>query len=126
MGIRIKDYAIIYMVGDIDRTERFYRDMLGIELERQSADDGPDWLYARLHDGLEILFFQGEATVGQTPVLVLGLQEGHIDTVVEELADKGVEIATPVAEAPGGWSADIFDPDGHLLSFFQSDTLPRR
>lgn len=48
-----------------------------------------------------------------------------VTTAVAALAAAGVEIVTPVTEAPGGWSADFKDPDGHLLSFYQDGKLPR-
>jgi glyoxylase I family protein len=37
----------------------------------------------------------------------------------------GVEIVTPVSEAPGGWSAELKDPDGHALALYQDGALPR-
>jgi glyoxylase I family protein len=46
--------------------------------------------------------------------------------VVASLAAAGVEIVTPVSEAPGGWSADFRDPEGHLMSFFQDAALPKK
>lgn len=40
-------------------------------------------------------------------------------------AAAGIEIVTPVSQAPDGWFADIRDPDGHIVSFYQSDKLAR-
>lgn len=40
------------------------------------------------------------------------IAEGGIDDMVSELAGKGVTIVTPVSHAPGGWSAEIKDPEG--------------
>jgi predicted enzyme related to lactoylglutathione lyase len=42
------------------------------------------------------------------------------------LAEKGATIVTPVSHAPGGWSAEFFDPDGHTISMYQSEEAPRR
>jgi hypothetical protein len=47
-----------------------------------------------------------------------------IPSVLESLSEKGVEIVNPVSEAPGGWSADFKDPDGHPLAFYQLGSLP--
>ena len=48
------------------------------------------------------------------------------DDMVSELAGKGVTIVTPVSHAPGGWSAEIKDPEGHVLSMYQSADKPRK
>jgi hypothetical protein len=37
----------------------------------------------------------------------------------------GVEFVTAAIEAPGGWSAEFKDPDGHGLALFQDGALPR-
>jgi len=57
---------------------------------------------------------------------VFTLEKGGIDNLVEQLARKGVEIVVPVSEAPGGWTSDFLDPDGHVFSFYQSEKAPRR
>lgn len=79
----------------------------------------------RIGNEVELLVFPGDPQPGNTPGIVFGLAEGGIDTVVASLAAAGVDIVTPVTEAPGGWSADFKDPDGHVISFFQSEALPR-
>ncbi|MBK1441126.1 VOC family protein [Parapedobacter sp. ISTM3] len=121
-----KGIAIIFNVSDIDRTEHFYRNVLGIETVRQSGGDEADWLIAKWEDHVELLFFQGTEKAGRSPVVVFELEDGYMESVLEKLANEGVEIVTPVTEAPGGWSAEIADPDGHPLAFFQSGELPLR
>ena len=66
-----------------------------------------------------------EGKRGDTPAIVFDLDEGGIDDVVAELARQGVNIVTPVSEAPGGWSADFLDPDGFGLGLWQAGDLPR-
>lgn len=127
MGVKLKNgIAVVFNVSDIGRTERFYRDTLGIEVERQPGGDEPDWLMAKLSSDIELLFFEGAGEIGRSPVVVFELEEGYIESVLEKLAKEGVEIVTPVSEAPGGWSADFSDPDGHPLAFYQSGDLPLR
>jgi predicted enzyme related to lactoylglutathione lyase len=75
--------AVCYYVNDVNRTEAFYRD-------------------------------------------VLGFAEGGIDDMVSELAGKGVTIVTPVSHAPGGWSAEFKDLEGHVLSMYQPADKPRK
>ena len=66
-----------------------------------------------------------QAPSGASPQVVFGLAQGGIDAIVASLAQAGVEVVTPVTEAPGGWSAEFKDPAGHNLSLYQDDALPR-
>lgn len=118
---KLGSLAIIFTVKDLDRSYRFYTEVLGLRLERQEG-----YMSGKLPDGCEILFFEGEATQGTSPQIVFGLDEGGIDSVVEGLAKQGVQLLTQVTEAPGGWSIEFRDPDEHGLAFYQSGELPRR
>ncbi|WP_439519303.1 VOC family protein [Hydrogenophaga sp.] len=119
MNFKPQTASVVYYVSDIERTESFYTDTLGLKLERMEGAE-PFWLQGRLENGLEIVFFQQEAVRGNTPALVFTVPDGGIDDVVANLASKGVTIVTPVTEAPGGWSADFLDPDGFALGLWQS------
>jgi glyoxylase I family protein len=118
---------IVYYVADIDRAEAFYRDVLGLEVMRMGDDgSGSDWLMAKTAGGIDLLFFRNPgAKSGQSPVIVYDLVDGGIDRIVDGLAKKGATIVTPVSHAPGGWSADLGDPDGHTFSFYQTAEKPR-
>jgi predicted enzyme related to lactoylglutathione lyase len=119
--------AICYYVNDVDKTEAFYRDALGMDVQRMEDDgSGNDWLLAKTGNDIELLFFQQESRPGNSPIIVFDLPEGGIDDTVNALAEKGVTIVTPVSHAPGGWSAEIADPDNHQISMYQSDELPRK
>lgn len=118
--------AICHYVGDIARTEAFYRDVLGLEVANMGDDgSGNDWLQAGTEGGVDLIFFKQESRPGNSPIIVFDLAEGGIDTVVAALAEKGATIVTPVSHAPGGWSAEIADPDGHMVSMYQSAEAPR-
>lgn len=124
MSIKAKSTSIVFYVSDIVRTEAFYRDTLGIALERQEGAE-PFWLQGRVGSGSDLIFFQQEGRRGDTPAIVFELDGGGIDDVVTELVAKGVTIVTPVSEAPGGWSADFLDPDGFGMGLWQSGEYPR-
>ena len=118
--------AICYYVSDIARTEKFYRDVLGLDVERMEDDgDGHAWLMARTVNEIELLFFQQDSRPGNSPIIVFDIPDGGIDDIVSGLAEKGATIVTPVSHAPGGWSAEIADPDGHAVSMYQSEEKPR-
>ena len=116
--------SVVYYVTDAARTEAFYRDALGITLDRMEGAE-PFWLNGQI-GALNVVFFEmPDAKVGSTPALIFDLAEGGIDDIVAELTAKGVTIVTPVSEAPGGWSADFTDPDGFGLGLYQSEDKPR-
>ena len=119
--LKITGVAIVFMVQSLERTRRFYADALGLELDLQEG-----YLVGKLQSGTELLFFEGEAQRGTSPQVVFGLDEGGIDTAAEALAQRGVQLLTPVTEAPGGWSVEFKDPDEHPLAFYQDGALPRR
>ncbi|HMS03396.1 MAG TPA: VOC family protein [Gemmatimonadaceae bacterium] len=121
---------VFFWVADLDRTERFYADVVGLTVERQQPTDEGEgsegaWLIARIPGNLDLLFFEGEVRPGNSPILVFTLDDGGIDGVVDGLAAAGATIVTPVSHAPGGWSADFADPDGYVLSLYQTNSLPR-
>jgi glyoxylase I family protein len=120
-SLKITGIAVVFMVQDLERTQRFYSDALGIQLVLNEG-----YLSGKLPGGAELVFFVGEAVRGTSPQIVFGLDEGGIDTAAEALVGRGVQVLTPVTEAPGGWSVEFQDPDGHPLAFFQEEALPRR
>ncbi len=124
MAFKPKTASMVFYVSDIERTEVFYNDTLGLRLERMEGAE-PFWLQSTLEGGLDLVFFQMEATRGSSPAIVFNVDDGGIDDIVAELAAKGVTIVTPVSEAPGGWSADFLDPDGFGLGLYQTEDKPR-
>ncbi|MEZ4322323.1 MAG: VOC family protein [Myxococcota bacterium] len=118
--------SVCYYVSDIQRTQAFYGDVLGLDIQAMGDDGhGNDWLMATTSNGIELLFFAMETRPGTSPIIVFDLPDGGIDDAVAALARSGVTIVTPVSEAPGGWSAEFADPDGHTLSMYQSEDRPR-
>lgn len=123
--------AVVYYVADIDRTEAFYRDTLGLTVHRMPGDPGGetgggDWLMAETAGGVSLIFFVAPMKPGASPVIVFELADGGIDHFAERLASRGATIVTPVSHAPdGGLTADFADPDGHTLSMYQEPGKPR-
>ncbi|MBX3131895.1 MAG: VOC family protein [Gemmatimonadaceae bacterium] len=117
---------LFFYVSDIDRTERFYRDVIGLNIERMPDDgEGRPWLNAPIPGNVDLIFFFGEVRPGNSPIVVFDLREGGIDGAVQRLASAGTKIITPVSHAPGGWSAEFADPDGYVLSMYQTAEQPR-
>ncbi len=120
---KLKNLAIVFVVSDLARSHAFYANTLGLTFEVTDFEGG--YLQARLLGDVGLVFLSGKATAGTTPQVVFGPARGGIDALVASLAAAGVEIVTPVSEAPGGWSAEFKDPDGHGLSLYQDGALPR-
>ena len=66
---KFRGIAVIFTVKDLDRTKRFYADVLGLALDGQEG-----YLSVKLPDGTELGFIQGEATRGTSPQIVFGLR----------------------------------------------------
>ncbi len=116
--------AIVFFVSDLARSTSFYRDTLGLPIDRHDGHDGP-WAMCELH-GLALVLIQHAAKAGESPVVVFSL-DGGIDDYADALAARGVEIVVPVSESPdGGWSLDFVDPDRNVLSLHQNADAPRR
>jgi glyoxylase I family protein len=123
LNAQIKNVAVVFLVKDLRRTHRFYAETLGLTFEVTDFENG--YLQARLPGDVELVFLAGEAPRGETPQVVFGLAKGGIDGMVASLAAAGVELVTAVTEAPGGWSAQFKDPEGHILALYQAGELPR-
>lgn len=118
--------AIVFSVADLDRTIAFYSNHFGLAMTRQSGKEGEKeehFAFANVGD-VSLVFFQRPEKSGRSPVIVFEL-EGGIDALTQKLAAAGVTIVMPVSHAPGGWSSDFLDPDGHMLSYYQTTDKPR-
>jgi glyoxylase I family protein len=117
---------IVYYVNNLKRTEAFYRDTIGLDIQPIPGEGDADvGLMASTSNDVSLIFFQLDSKPGNSPIIVFEIAEGGIDDVVAALVSKGVTIVTPVSHAPGGLSADFADPDGHVISVYQADGLPR-
>ena len=111
--------AVVFFVRDLERTRRFYGDILGLETSLVDGHDGA-YLVARIAQAV-LVFFPGEEKPGRTPIVVFSADHEDIHSLVDRLVEQGVEIVAPVQDAPsGGLTADFADPDGHVLSLYSA------
>lgn len=115
--------AIVLYVKDLKRTLSFYGETLGIETEMISASG--ERFGRGAASNTELIFVERPEKTGTSPIIVFTV-DGGIDDLVEQLANLGVQIVTPVREAGGGWAADFHDPDEHVCGFWQPGDAPRR
>lgn len=122
MEVRLR--YVVRFPSDVDRSLRFYRDALGLEVEHR--DEG----YAALRvEGPVILALMDR---GRLPELLpeehcrppeAGRHRGELAFLVEDadaaherLTEQGVEFLAPPADRPWGErTAYLTDPDGYLV-----------
>ena len=107
--------SVVYLyVSEMERSLRFYRDLLGIPLE---GDD--DWAEATLggtrfalhatHEGI------GELSAGTIHV---SLEVADVDAAAERLRAEGVETRETMRDE-WGTAVEVVDPDGYRVYLFQ-------
>lgn len=95
----------------------FYRDLLGIPLERDEHD--PHWWEARFPDGVR--FALHEAHAGSSPRsngMNVSFEASKLEALVEQLSSAGVEVSE-IARESWGERAEAIDPDGYRIGLFR-------
>ena len=105
------------LVADLDRSIRFYTEMLDFELAFQYED-----FYAGVvKDGCSIHLKQGEiALKGTAEDLDLVFAVDDVEDVYALMIDRAVEICKPLRDMPYGREFYVADPDGNRLAFLKS------
>jgi predicted enzyme related to lactoylglutathione lyase len=104
--------AVILLVSDMDRSMKFYRDVLELPVKNTSAE----W----------VEFFSSGTVVALHPSknkirtknsgVLVGFMVSDLESVAKNLKDKNVEFFKEPTEESFGKHAIIVDPDGHLIS----------
>ncbi|KLI99590.1 VOC family protein [Luteimonas sp. FCS-9] len=124
MLARARLETLVLFVADLSRSVAFYRDVLGLQVDVEDGHDGP--LATARAGAVTLVFLERAVRTGETPIPVFSL-DGGIDDCAEALVAHGVDLVTPVSEAPdGGLTLDFLDPDGTVLSLHQPARAPRR
>jgi lactoylglutathione lyase len=111
----VRKLNVVYLyVSDMERSLRFYRELLGIPLE---GDE--DWTEATLggtrfalhatHEGI------GELSAGTIHV---SLEVADADAAAEQLRAEGVETRETMRDE-WGTAVEVVDPDGYRVYLFQ-------
>ncbi|MFP4141408.1 MAG: VOC family protein [Phycisphaerae bacterium] len=108
----IRETHLVYYVSDIDRSTRFYGDVLGLEL---AWGLGQGVVGFRLAQGAVIVLCEdgGRVQPGVTPPLVLNVE--NIEAVVEDLKSRGVPFDEHSDAPPQGCVATFRDPDSYAF-----------
>jgi catechol 2,3-dioxygenase-like lactoylglutathione lyase family enzyme len=107
---------VVYLyVRDVERSARFYRDLLGIPLE---GDAG--WMEARFGDGTRFALhaLHEGAREPAAGTVHVNFEVADLDEALSRLRAEGVESSGPVREEWGA-AAEVVDPDGYRLYLFE-------
>ena len=113
--------GVILVTDDVERLQRFYREALGLELEREEHGDLP------AHYGVDVgcthfgihppqSFGRTEARPGGS---VFALEVDAIDPILERLAALGYAPVIPKHDEGFGPVAALEDPDGNLVELVE-------
>lgn len=105
-------------VADVDRALCFYRDRLGMTVERNAPYGQSRWVFMQIPGADTLLHFDHVAEVPKTKTPTLVLMCDDVDGVCEELAAHEVNIAHAPQDAPwepGTRWAIIHDSEGNQV-----------
>lgn len=114
-----------FRVSDLDRSLRFYRDLIGVPLEKPETHEGEGIRHAHASWGAWgkegfLLFNLYPARSGEETRASISFQIDSLDATHARLQDAGVEVLRPPERKPWGWSATYRDPDGNTISLIES------
>ena len=111
------------IVADMDRSIRFYTDVLGLKLTNRF---GYDWATVSAGDGLTIGIHPASAKYpkpGTKGSIMLGLDiQAPIENAVSRLSEHGVPIKGSVVRSDAGNFANLEDPDGNEIYLWEKVT----
>jgi len=113
--------SIELRVDDIDESFRFYRDLVGLDIEAPSVD-GPDdqrhthALWGDRDDGSLLVLTLSARGTEEPSRSRLGFYVDGLDDAHQRLVDAGVQVRRAPEEMPWGRSAAYLDPDGNMVS----------
>ena len=108
------------IVEDMDRSIRFYTEVLGLKLTNRF---GNDWATVSAGEGLTIGIHPASTKYpapGTKGAIILGLDiDMPVERVVSRLAQQGVPIKGSIVRSEPGNFANLEDPDGNEIYLWE-------
>ena len=108
------------IVADMDRSIRFYTEVLGLKLTNRFGDD---WATVSAGEGLTIGIHPASGKYpnpGTKGSIILGLDiDVPVENAVSRLAQHGVSIKRSVVRSDAGNFANLEDPDGNEIYLWE-------
>ena len=114
-----------YRVDDLERTVRFYRDVLGLEeVRRHKSPRGSELVFLKAPESkeeIEICFFPGSDSVRVQPDLThLAFEVDSLDAFARHLARHGLKFSDgPTTSSSGTTFAFVDAPEGYEIELIQ-------
>jgi catechol 2,3-dioxygenase-like lactoylglutathione lyase family enzyme len=104
--------AVILLVSDMDKSIKFYRDVLELPIKNTSSD----WVEFFSSGTVLALHPSKSKSRTKNSGVLVGFMVSNLETVAKKLKDKKVEFFKEPKEESFGKHAILADPDGHLIS----------
>jgi len=114
-----------YRVNDLERTVKFYRDILGLqEVKRHKSPRGSELVFLKAPESdeeIEICHFPGSSSVSVQPDLThLAFEVDSLDEFASHLARHGLKYSDgPTTSSTGTTFAFIDAPEGYEIELIQ-------
>jgi lactoylglutathione lyase len=114
-----------YRVNDLERTAKFYRDVLGLEESRRhKSPRGSELVFFKApgsEEEIEICYFPGSESVQVQPDLThLAFEISNIDEFAKHLAQHGLKLSDgPTQTSSGSIIAFVDAPEGYEIELIQ-------
>ena len=114
-----------YRVNDLERTVKFYREILGLEeIKRHKSPRGSELVFLKTpgsEEEIEITFFPGSGPVQVQPDLThLAFEVDNLEEFGKHLAKHGLKYSDgPTASSTGTVFAFIDAPEGYEIELIQ-------
>jgi lactoylglutathione lyase len=111
--------AVIVLVSDIDKSIRFYHDILGLPIKNRSDEWTEFFSYGTV---LALHPKNNKEKLKTGTNILVGLMVSDFEYTVDILKRRNVKFFKEPKEEPFGKHTIIEDPDGHLISIAQIET----
>src|SRR5208283_815191 len=117
MHIRGTDF-VMFLVSDLSRAVDFYRDVLGLRCEIQSAE----YQWAEFDGGDVTLALKGNAVkIGGKAAGQIAFAVDDVAQAYQELTRKGIQVEGPPIDSGFCIAIKVYDPDGNLVILHQRE-----
>jgi lactoylglutathione lyase len=107
--------ALILLVSDMDKSIKFYRDVLELPIKNTSSE----WVEFFSSGTVLALHPSKSKSRTKNSGVLVGFMVSNLETVAKKLKNKKVEFFKEPKEESFGKHAIIADPDGHLISIVE-------
>ena len=106
---------VILAVKDLNKSVEFYNKILGMPIKRQREN----WVDLGQSGALLSLHPASAELITPNDMIMIGFVIGDVESAVNELKSKNVNVDREIQTREAGKNAIIRDPDGYMISLFE-------